>query len=377
MPEATLAVDLATPSEDALSHRNDKPPYKIPIVPAPPDAPPMRFRHPKHGEPSASWAYHNSDGDLIGHVCRWDFQKADGTHDKTYLPICYCDLGDGLRAWRSSGFPEPRPLYRLPDILARPDATILVTEGEKACDAAAALFADHVTTTPPHGAKSPRKADWSILRERQVVIWPDHDEAGRKFAEAVADLAIEAGATSVHIVNTPTDFPDKWDLADPLPEGWTQQHLQDLLADARLITLDELAGASDVKKAGSSAVFPFRLTDNAVEVCDEKDGEREWQVLCSYLEVAAITRNASGEDWGRLLLVRDRDGTVNAPASPSSMAGRPGRKPKPVPSSIASSNGSTATRSRPIQDIAPGAQSQRHLTLVSCPTALTLSLIHI
>jgi hypothetical protein len=203
--------------------------------------------------------------------------------------------------------------------LARPDATILVTEGEKASDAAAALFPDYVATTPPHGAMSPHKTDWSLLRGRQVVIWPDHDEAGCKFAEAVADLAIEAGAASVAIVKIPSEFPDKWDVGDPVPEGWTDDHLRNLLIEASPESIDDPVGDNDDNKAGSSAVFPFRLTKNAVEVCEEKDGERDWQYLCTPLRVAAVTRSDAGEDWGRLLLVRDRDGTVHEWAMPMVM----------------------------------------------------------
>ena len=73
------------------------------------------------------------------------------------------------------------------------------------------------------------------------------------------------------------------------------------------------------KQAGSSAVFPFRMTENAVEDCEEKDGEREWRFLCSYLEVAAVTRSGAGENWGRLLLIRDLDGTVHEWPMPMAM----------------------------------------------------------
>lgn len=44
--------------------------------------------------------------------------------------------------------------------------------------------------------------------------------------------------------------------------------------------------------------------------------EREWRWLCSYLEVAAETRNHRGEAWGRLLNVRDRDGAEHEWAMP-------------------------------------------------------------
>ncbi len=103
----------------------------VPIVPVPADAPPMEYRHPKRGAPSKAWAYLDAQGQKVGYVLRWDFTNRDGKPDKVILPVCYCDLGDGRRAWRAVGMPAPRPLYRLPDILAQPDARVLVVEGEK------------------------------------------------------------------------------------------------------------------------------------------------------------------------------------------------------------------------------------------------------
>jgi putative DNA primase/helicase len=206
---------------------------KRPIVPVPEDAPPMRFRHPQHGTPSHAWPYHDAQGRLVGYVCRWHFETADGARDKLILPVTFCDLVDGRRAWRAAGFPEPRPLFGLPDILAKPGTLVVVLEGEKARDAAAELFPDAIATTPPHGAKSPQKADWSPLEGRKVAIWPDHDQAGTAYAMTVVRLAREAGAADVRVVRVPADFPPKWDLADTLPDGWTKQRLRALL-DAAL-----------------------------------------------------------------------------------------------------------------------------------------------
>ena len=92
---------------------------KTPIIPVPADAPPMSFKHPKYGAPSRVWPYHLADGELAGYVARFDFVK-DGKPRKDCLPITFCDLGNGDRGWRSKGIPVPRPLYRLPELLARP-----------------------------------------------------------------------------------------------------------------------------------------------------------------------------------------------------------------------------------------------------------------
>ncbi len=84
----------------AARAQDDKP---KPIVPVPDDAPPMQYRHPKHGKPSKDWEYHDADGLVVGYTLRWDFTGKDGKLDKEIRPICYCELGDGRRAWRAVG----------------------------------------------------------------------------------------------------------------------------------------------------------------------------------------------------------------------------------------------------------------------------------
>ena len=53
----------------------------------------------------------------------------------------------------------PRPLYGLDRLAARPDAPVIVCEGEKAADAAERLFPEYVAVTSPNGAGSPHCAD--------------------------------------------------------------------------------------------------------------------------------------------------------------------------------------------------------------------------
>src|SRR4029077_16317521 len=99
-------------------------------------------------------------------------------------------------------------LYGLPELLARPDAPVIVCEGEKAVDAAAQRFPDYVAISPMNGAKSPHLTDWSPLAGRCSSPWPDHDLTGVNFAEAAARLATAAGATSVAIVEVPAEWPE-------------------------------------------------------------------------------------------------------------------------------------------------------------------------
>ncbi|MBZ0253684.1 MAG: hypothetical protein K8I02_10125, partial [Candidatus Methylomirabilis sp.] len=113
-------------------------------------------------------------------------------------------------------------------LAARPEALVILGEGEKAALGAEATFPDRVGVTTPHGANSPHKADFGPLAGRRVTVWPDHDEAGARYAESAARLAAEAGA-EVRIVRVPADFPEGWDLGDAPPEGWDAARLRALL----------------------------------------------------------------------------------------------------------------------------------------------------
>ncbi len=163
----------------------------------PADAPEPDFFHLAFDEPSRTWAYRSSTGALLGYVVRFD---APGER-KQVLPHTYCENENGEHGWQWKGFSSPTPIYGLDQLTARPDAPVLIVEGEKAADAAASRFPSHIATTSQGGSGSPRKANWQSLAGRAVLIWPDNDEAGQEYARDVAELAWAAGATSVSIVD--------------------------------------------------------------------------------------------------------------------------------------------------------------------------------
>ncbi len=168
---------------------------------------------------------------------------------------------------------------------------MLVCEGEKAAEAASKLFSDLMATTPPHGARSPHRADWTPLKRRRVLVWPDADSPGRDFGDSVARLALEAGAASVAIVSAPEGFPDGWDLADRLPDGWTIEKLRELLDGAEHVAPPRSFGS-------------FRLDARGVW----HPGENGEPVLvCGPLEVVALSRDCTSRRWGLLVRWRNLD----------------------------------------------------------------------
>ncbi len=195
------------------------------ILPVPDAAPQPPRCHAQHGQASALWRYADGQGRTLGYVAR--FESPEG---KVILPLCFGQYGTGRPQWAWKALPEPRPLYNLPSLPAlSDDATVLLVEGEKTADASQVLFPHCAVLTWSGGAHAVGKADWSPLAGRTVTIWPDNDEPGFKAALEIAAL-LKSIAASVHIVLPSASLPEKWDVADPAPEGFNPHAaLQDVL----------------------------------------------------------------------------------------------------------------------------------------------------
>ena len=201
-----------------------------PLLPVPGDAPQPPSTYYKHGKPARIDTYRDAGGAVLGYVARFD--PPDG--GKEFLPLTYCENGaTGRREWRWKGFPVPRPLYGLDRLAARPEAPVVLCEGEKAADAAGHLLHDWVAITSHGGSNGAGRADWTPLAGRRVVIWPDADEPGRKYADAVAAGLARIGAASVAVAEPPADAPVGWDAANALAEGWDVDRTRQLIESAR------------------------------------------------------------------------------------------------------------------------------------------------
>ena len=121
----------------------------------------------------------------------------------------------------TSEWPAPRPLYRLPQLIAAPDAPVLVVEGERTANAAALLFPGHVVVSWCGGTAGVGHSDWQPLAARVVTLWPDNDTKGLACMAWLAGHLEERGGT-VAMVTPRADWPVKWDLADAA--DWTPEH---------------------------------------------------------------------------------------------------------------------------------------------------------
>jgi hypothetical protein len=119
-------------------------------------------------------------GELVGRVLRWD--RPDGKKEIRPLSL----HADG---WRLEHMAEPRPLYMAHVVGQARGSALCVVEGEK-CVLALSGGLGLLATTSSGGSNAASKSDWSPLAGREVVILPDADEAGRKYADEVAEILL-------------------------------------------------------------------------------------------------------------------------------------------------------------------------------------------
>jgi DNA primase len=224
----------------------------VPIMPVPDDAPDlmadngwtMPVWNPKRRRMtrlklSRLDAYLDADRRLLGYVARADITDRDTGKVSKWTPtITWCVAPAGQKQWCLQHFPAPRPLQGLDDLAAKPEAPVLALEGEKCRAAGAGAFPKYAVITWPGGSHGIRYVDWTPLAQRDLVLWPDADEAGRRamlgwsndagmFRPGVAHYAARVGARSIRIIDT-SGRPKGWDVADALdPEidGWSPTQL--------------------------------------------------------------------------------------------------------------------------------------------------------
>jgi hypothetical protein len=132
-----------------------------------------RLMDKKGGKRVNKHRYRDLDGNLVGLTARYDLP--DG---KEFRPVTRWEDG-----WHLCGPPGLWPLYRPSD---KGGSEVWVVEGEKCADALAELGMFAVTSAG--GSQSARKTDWKPIHGTLVLIIPDNDDPGRKYASEVATI---------------------------------------------------------------------------------------------------------------------------------------------------------------------------------------------
>ncbi len=183
----------------------------------------------KSNKLEAVYEYRNIKNELCGYVVRI---KNTITHDKKTLPVIYAEDDKGKRRWLSKGFGDNRCLYNEQQ-LANNNNSILIVEGEKAADKAQKLYPEFTVISWCGGANSFNKSNWTVLKGKNIVIWPDNDQAGFAAAEGIRTILEvqndKVNSCKIIDLGKIPSLPDKWDLADKLPESTHLHHITGLL----------------------------------------------------------------------------------------------------------------------------------------------------
>jgi len=246
-----------------------------PIVPVPAHAPPATFVHgyrdSKQGDrwveqtPVRTWEY-AFEGELYGHVARFERMSSDGQLQKDTLPRTWCqDTEDrrGLQSWRWKAWDEPRPLY-VPATLLSADLSlpVVLVEGEKCAQAGHELLGhEYDWVSWPGGCKTWALARWGWLKGRTVYLWPDADAQRERLNKAEREAGLDPATkpllpahrqpgmqAMVHIgallmaehgctvymcqIPPPGKMPDGWDVADAIAAGWGPEQVRDMIRGA-------------------------------------------------------------------------------------------------------------------------------------------------
>ena len=247
--------DAAAPVP-APAREKERSPW-VPVVPAPADAPSPPRAHSVRGLPEKVWPYRDAEGRALGFVYR--FMRSRG--GKEVLPMVWARNTDtGVEEWHWMQWPEPnRPLYGLDRLAAKPEATVLIVEGEKCADAAHDELPELAVVSWPGGGKADGKVDWSPLAGRKVITWADADAKRVKLTPAEKAAGVDQASkpllpadeqpgaqTMARIrerlrsmdcklwdVRLPPlgSKPDGWDVADAVLEGLRGRELAQYVRD--------------------------------------------------------------------------------------------------------------------------------------------------
>ena len=167
------------------------------------------------------YPYVDADGVLLFEVLRKEAPDGSGKVFTQEQP-------DGTRGLKGI---DARPLYRLPAVLTAVEhgTPILLVEGEKDVETAETL--GWVATTNVGGASGWKPEHVHALVNADVVLLPDNDEPGRKWAQTVADSLV-GFAKRIRIVALPR-VERKGDLTDWVAMGGTSTGLSGLVLKAK------------------------------------------------------------------------------------------------------------------------------------------------
>ena len=134
--------------------------------------------------------------------------------------------GDGpdKKVWQDKGHKGQFFPYRIEHAPDWGDCPVVVVEGEPCADHLARR--GYATLSWNGGTNKVTRTRWGALAGRDAILWPDHDAAGLKAMQQLAEILDGLGC-AVRWVSVPEGRPGGWDCADA-----TDDEIHRLIAEA-------------------------------------------------------------------------------------------------------------------------------------------------
>lgn len=326
-PGQASAPAAAPPMADPGAHDAAAPRVKAerwrPVVPVPAHAPAPKFTWAyKDAKQSdrwieldavRTWAY-EFEGQLYGHVARFERVNSAGELVKDTLPLTWCEDttdGRGGHRWHWKQWPAPRPLYVPATLLSSQPGTdrlpVVITEGEKCAQAGHVLLGHEFDFVSwPGGCKAWPLAAWSWLMGRTVYLWPDCDAQRMRLSKTERDAGIDPATKDllpphkqpgmqamVHIgqllvaelgctvylcqIPQPGAVAAGWDIADAIAQGWGADQVRAFIRGAAVFVSPNDEARAVVGMAVGPVLARSRATAGVVQVDGSDADESAWR----------------------------------------------------------------------------------------------------
>lgn len=173
--------------------------------------------------------YRNEQGEPL--YWRVRLKNTTTTGEKWIRPFWW--NGEAFQMGEPTAASEGKPLYGLERLGVNPEAVVIVTEGENCTDSIHKLNASGIIAVTSGSTGTAAAANWQPLAGRTVMVWPDNDEPGAKYAADVVGK-LQGIAASVAVLDiAPLNLPPKGDVVDWIKAGGTAEALVELIACAQ------------------------------------------------------------------------------------------------------------------------------------------------
>lgn len=292
------------------------------VMPVPDYAPKPIVEHYKHGKPSKRYCYQDVSCLVNFYHDRFEPKQKGGR--KQFAPLTLWRSQSGDFVWRYKAPPKNRPLYNLQYLSSQSFETVWIVEGEKAADAFLTLFPDRTVITWQGGTQAINKTDFSSLKGRDCVIWPDNDQPGVKALQSLNTKLNSIGVGSIKYVDLNAltvqlrrfkfDLAHGDDVADLKEFGLSSDNIDAVLTTQGVVVSSEHLQSEQlaVEAENSQQILKrhFLVLDNGVylvDVSSNHDAYKPPKFICSKLEALASTRSSNQETWGLLVRFHDQD----------------------------------------------------------------------